>query len=85
MAEKLIEDMSSKWKPEAYKDTYRTDIMKLVNAKVRSGKATEISEDYVERDKEQTAEILDLMPLLKKSLERKRRVPATKTRRTSMH
>lgn len=85
MAEKLIEDMSSKWRPEVYKDTYRTDIMKLVNAKVRSGKATEISDDYVEKDSEQTADIIDLMPLLKKSLERKRRSPAAKTRRTSMH
>lgn len=50
MAEQLIEDMTTKWKPADYKDTYRQDIMKQVQAKVKAGKATEITEDFVEKE-----------------------------------
>ncbi len=86
MAEKLIEDMTSKWKPEQYKDTYREDVMKMVQKKVKSGKATEITKDYAEKDSEPTGQVLDLMPLLKKSLESKKRSSsAGKSRRVAMH
>lgn len=83
MAERLIEDMTSKWKPEAYKDTYRNDVMKLVSAKVKAGKATEISEDFVEKEGAEMAEVLDLMPLLKKSLESKRKASRLQSRSQS--
>lgn len=86
MAEKLIEDMTSKWKPEQYKDTYREDVMKMVQKKVKSGKATEITKDYKEKESEPTGQVLDLMPLLKKSLQTKKRTStAQKSRRVAMH
>lgn len=72
MAESLIEDMTEPWKPKEFHNTYREDIMKVVKAKVKSGKATEINEDYEESGKEETGQVLDLMPLLRKSLESKR-------------
>lgn len=73
MAEQLIEDMTSKWNPSAYKDTYRDDIMKQVKAKVKAGKATEISEDFIEEDHDQeSTNVVDLMPLLRKSLASKK-------------
>lgn len=72
MAEKLIEDMTTKWNPDAYKDTYRADILKRVRAKVKAGKATEITEDVAEETSDDSANVLDLMPLLKKSLESKK-------------
>jgi DNA end-binding protein Ku len=68
MAEQLIADMTSKWKPQQYHDTYREDIMKRVQAKVKAGKATEITEDFEPKEKTDTAEVVDLMPLLRKSL-----------------
>lgn len=72
MAESLIENMSAPWRPEDYHDTYREDILKMVKAKVRAGKATEITEDYEERGPEEAGQVLDLMPLLRKSLATKR-------------
>lgn len=73
MAEQLIEDMTSKWNPSAYKDTYRDDIMKQVKAKVKAGKATEISDDFIEDDQDQdSTNVVDLMPLLRKSLASKK-------------
>jgi DNA end-binding protein Ku len=69
MAEQLIDEMTTKWRPQQYHDTYRDDIMKRVEAKVKAGKATEITKDFEpKKGEEETAEVLDLMPLLRKSL-----------------
>ncbi len=68
MAEQLIDRMSGSWKPETYKNTYREDIMKTVKAKFRAGKATEITEETSDKKESDGAQVLDLMPLLRKSL-----------------
>ena len=69
MAERLIEDMTSAWDPNLYKDTYREDVMKRIKAKIKSGKAKEITPIEEVSEPEYTgAQVLDLMPLLKKSL-----------------
>ncbi len=81
MAEALIDGMSAKWNPDKYKDTYREDILKQVNKKVRAGKATEITQDYDDSKDESTSEVLDLMPLLKKSLAKKNNKKPAKSRR----
>jgi DNA end-binding protein Ku len=73
MAERLIDDMTTAWKPDAYKDTYRADILKRVNAKVKAGKATEITGEAADAGEEKATKVLDLMPLLRKSLEAKRK------------
>jgi DNA end-binding protein Ku len=38
MAKKLIDDMSDSWDPSAYHDTFRDDIMTLVDRKIRAGR-----------------------------------------------
>jgi DNA end-binding protein Ku len=73
MAEELIEGMTGEWKPEQYKDTYNDDIMKIINLKIKAGEGKEI--DYGELSEEgagYTGRVVDLMPLLKKSLEQKK-------------
>lgn len=72
MAEQLIENMTESWNPEAYEDTYRDDLMKLVQAKVKSGKTTEIEEEGTRESSDETGNVRDLMPLLKKSLAAKK-------------
>jgi Ku protein len=37
MALKLVEEMTEKWQPEAFKDTYRDDLMKRIEQKVKAG------------------------------------------------
>ena len=81
MAEELISGMTGKWKPDQYKDTYNDDIMKIVHMKVKAGEGQEI--DYGElpkAEKGNTGTVVDLMPLLKLSLEMKKKKakPATK-------
>ncbi|HZM35474.1 MAG TPA: Ku protein [Burkholderiales bacterium] len=70
MALRLVEDMSDAWKPERYHDTYREDLLKRVEEKVKAGETEEIPEP--EKGKRPgKGEVIDLMSLLKKSIERK--------------
>jgi DNA end-binding protein Ku len=77
MAKKLIDDMSDKWDPSQYHDTFRDDIMALVDRKIRAGKTEEITEVETPRESRQSADILDLSDLLKRSLGRGKGKPAS--------
>lgn len=70
MAERLVEGMASAWKPEKYKDDYRDDLMHLIDDKVRAGKTHEI-EAGAPKPARRRAEVVDLMALLKQSVEEK--------------
>jgi DNA end-binding protein Ku len=78
MAEDLIDGMTAKWKPEQYKDTYYQDMMKSIQSKVRQGKGHRVQEVAHDEEVVPTDNIIDLMPLLKKSLEARKGKPATK-------
>jgi DNA end-binding protein Ku len=71
MAMRLVEDMADQWKPRQYKDTFREDLMKRIQAKVKAGETEEITEPEKERRPEKGGEVIDLMSLLKKSVEHK--------------
>jgi len=75
MAQELIEGMTAKWNPEQYKDTYNDDLMGIINLKISKGETKEI--DYGDLIKEDSdlgkGKVVDIMPLLKKSLEEKRK------------
>jgi len=71
MAMRLVEDMSDDWNPREYKDTFRQDLMKRIEEKVKAGETEEITEPEKERRPEKGGEVIDLMSLLKKSVEHK--------------
>jgi DNA end-binding protein Ku len=70
MAKKLIDDMSETWDPAQYHDTFRDDIMALVERKIRAGKTEEITEVDTPHESRKSADILDLSDLLRRSLGR---------------
>lgn len=72
MALKLVEDMSEKWKPEQYRDTYREDILARVEEKIGAGESEVIAEPTKTEEPRQSAEIVDLMALLKRSVGNKK-------------
>ena len=80
MAESLIESMTTAWRPEEFTNTYRDDIMKIVREKVKAGKATEITQDFETRAEDTSAQVVDLMPLLRKSLETDAKIRNPQTR-----
>jgi DNA end-binding protein Ku len=71
MAMRLVDDMADEWKPEKYKDTYRHDLMKRIEEKVKAGETEEITEPEKEERAAKGADVIDLMSLLKKSVEKK--------------
>ena len=72
MALRLVEDMADDWHPEKYKDTYRADLLKRVKEKVKAGESEEITAPDKSGPREKkSAEVIDLMSLLKKSVEKK--------------
>ena len=79
MAMRLVEDMEDEWKPEKYKDTMREDLLKRIEAKVKAGETEEITER--EKEPKEKAEVIDLMSLLKKSVEQKKPKPAKRAAR----
>lgn len=79
MAEELIAGMTAKWKPDKYKDTYYQDMMKAINNKVRQGKGQVVRAPPKEEKIETTSNVVDLMPLLKRSLAASKSGGKTKT------
>lgn len=72
MAERLIEDMDMKWDPKEYHDTYRDDLLKMIEEKA-AGKVKAQPKKRAPRE----AQIIDFASLLEKSLNaRKRHAPA---------
>jgi DNA end-binding protein Ku len=70
MALRLVEDMSDEWRPEKFHDTYREDLLKRVEEKVKAGETEEIPEPEKEKGAKR-GEVIDLMSLLKRSIEKK--------------
>ncbi len=72
MALRLIDDMAGEWRPEKYHDTYHEDLLKRIEAKVKAGETEEITEPEKEEKRDKGADVIDLMSLLKKSVEAKK-------------
>ena len=68
MAERLIDDMSMKWKPDEYHDTYRDDLLKLIEEKA-AGKLKAAPKKRAPRE----AEVIDFASLLEQSLASRRK------------
>lgn len=70
MAKQLVESMTAKWEPEQYKDTYREEVLKIIEEKVETGKVETISETAEEAPTE--GKVVDIMSLLKRSVEKQK-------------
>ena len=68
MAEELVSGMTSAWKPEKYKDTYQDDLLRFITKKIKSGDVEEGAEVDDAKAPALTSKVVDLMPLLQKSL-----------------
>ena len=87
MALRLIDDMSEKWQPEKFKDTYRDDLMARIKEKIKQGQTEEITAPEKGAKETSRADVIDLMALLKRSVgqkqekEKPRRKPARRAHR----
>jgi DNA end-binding protein Ku len=81
MATRLVEAMVEPWDPERYRDDYRVDVKALIDRRVAAGEL-EAGESAPAPRRPTGAKVVDLMALLKKSVEeggsRKRAAPRQK-------
>jgi DNA end-binding protein Ku len=82
MAKQLVQQMSGKFVPSHFKDTYRSDLKRRVQEKIRKKEthALDVEAPTSERPK---AEVIDLMAALKASLGKKARSRAHSRRSNS--
>lgn len=93
MAEQLIADMTEAWDPTRYRDTFRDDVLALVERKAGAGEIEQVTVDSGEEPAPFTANVIDLTDLLRRSLKGETRsaprkkparaAPAGKKRATS--
>jgi len=85
MAKALVENLSDRFDPSKYDDTYRKDLLELLRAKAETGVIPE------RRDDGDEGQVVDLMQALRESVERtktqrtaaRRRKPAPKKKKTT--
>jgi DNA end-binding protein Ku len=71
MAERLVAEMTEDWRPERYHDRYREDLLARIEHKVKAGKTRAVSEPGEPAETRQSAQVIDLMAALKRSLDRR--------------
>lgn len=67
MGEQLVEDMSSDWNPDEFTDSFKEQILQLVEAKVKAGD-TEAVTQIEPAETGESAKIYDLTEMLQRSL-----------------
>jgi DNA end-binding protein Ku len=70
MAEQLVTDMSDAWNPEAFTDSFKEQILKLVDEKVQAGETTSVAQPEKEAATDSGAQIYDLTEMLRRSLQK---------------
>jgi len=91
VAQRLVDEMTSSWDPTQYRDTYRDDLLKRIDARIEAGQTHELAPAVEEPSPRAAAPVIDLMAALRQSLERKgagprmraAAAPAEKSRKTA--
>jgi DNA end-binding protein Ku len=85
MAEQLINDMSADWQPDQFTDSFKDQILKLVEQKVKAGKTQSAKPIPTQHTEGIGATIIDLSEMLRQSLEqRTKRGSSDKGARTNL-
>lgn len=71
LAESLIEGMTAKWSPEDYKDEYKDAVMERIEAKAKK-KGKTVDDEEEEEEAKPASKVVDIMDLLRKSVEAKK-------------
>ena len=80
MALALVQGMAGEFEPAQFHDTYREDVMTVVQRKIKAKQTTLITEpEPEEKASSKDSNIVDLMALLRDSVSQRGKKPAAKT------
>jgi DNA end-binding protein Ku len=82
MAKTLIERMTKKWDPEAYKDDYKSALLEMIEKKMEGG-GHDVGESKTKT--KSTANVIDLVSVLRESLEAAGKPKASKAKQPARH
>jgi len=68
MALSLVDGMTEAWRPEQYRDTYRDDVLALVEQKIQAHQTKTITQAGPEKAEAAASNVVDLVALLQQSL-----------------
>jgi DNA end-binding protein Ku len=68
MAKQLVESMAGKFEPKRFKDTYRADLKRRVQEKIKKKETHSLDTEMPVTEKRPKAEVIDLMEALRASL-----------------
>lgn len=85
MARRLVEEMNEAWKPETFHDTYHEDLMALIQKRIKTGQTEVVSSPEEEEKQPAKGQIIDLMALLKRSVETKGKGHRLDTKQSHRH
>ena len=69
MARQLIDDMAADWSADQFRDSFREEIMKLVEIKAKAGETATVTKIEDDPSPQRSADVIDLTELLKRSLQ----------------
>jgi DNA end-binding protein Ku len=70
LAKKLIDDMAGEFNPDEFEDTYNEDLLKRIEEKVQRGETHVLTKPEGEAAEARSAQVIDLMELLKRSIDK---------------
>ena len=70
MGEQLVDDMSTTWTPGDFTDSFKEQILQLVERKVKAGETESVTQIEPEESEAQGAKIYDLTEMLRRSLKK---------------
>lgn len=71
MAQRLVNDMTTSWQPDQYRNTFNDAIMELVEQKAKPGELEAVDSTDDSEKTHKAADVIDLTELLKRSLKDK--------------
>jgi DNA end-binding protein Ku len=83
MAKQLVQSMAGTFTATKFKDTYRADLKRRIQEKIRSKETHSLDVAEPDRDERPKAQVIDLMAALKASLQKSGRQDAQTARRRS--
>jgi DNA end-binding protein Ku len=69
MARQLIDDMAAEWNADQFRDSFREEIMQLVESKAKAGETETVTPVEDDPSPQRGADVIDLTELLKRSLQ----------------
>ena len=81
MAAQLVDSLSEDFDPSAFTDDYQEQLRTLIEAKIEQGASLDTEATFGEQPEDESADVVDLMEALKRSVDRKKasKKPAKKT------